>query len=639
MKIVTVIPISKGIHKETLTYFTKSDLFVGSVVSIPLRGRKIVGLVSETRKAEDLKAELKSLPYNIKKIENIKAVSFLSKSFISSCQKASDYYAGSLGSVLFSLIPKTILDNCQKISFEEKERNGPFHETLLLQANDEERYAIYKSLIREEFAKNKSLFFCLPNTEDILNAKMVLEKGIERYTYAIHSNLSTQEILNLWKEITENDHPVLIIGTGQFLSIPRNDLCTIIVDKESSRAYKMLTRPYLDIRHFAEILSKESSIKLILGDILLRVETIWQEKNPGGNYSELSPLKFRSLSTSLGEIINMKAPQDMKKKEFTIFSDKLKKLIIKNKESNEHLFLFCGRKGLYPQTICSDCGTVVVCNNCLAPVVLYGKPTNTKPGKNTESKNLFVCHHCGERRGADELCKHCGGWRLNPFGIGIERVEEEVKNLIPDAKIIIIDKDHIKTHKQAVKAREVFFGAPGSIMLGTEMALTYLNQKIENSAVASIDSYFSIPDYQINERVFHIFLELRSKTLKNIIIQTRQENTRIFDYALKGNLADFYREEIEERKSIGYPPFTTYIKLSLVGEKNIVKEKMAEVAKLFLPYSLQIYDAWNPGNSKKHTIHGLIGIPRKNWVDTALLSKLKSLSPQFMIKIDPSTLL
>src|SRR3989344_5829135 len=133
----------------------------------------------------------------------------------------------------------------------------------------------------------------------------------------------------------------------------------------------MQTRPFIDIRNAVEIIARESNTRLVLGDILLRTETLWKEKS--GKYLELSPLKFRSLGTAESLLINMKAPQDMKKKEFTIFSEKLKKLIKQTRENNEHTFLFCGRKGLYPLTVCSDCGTTVVCNNCNAPVVLYRK--------------------------------------------------------------------------------------------------------------------------------------------------------------------------------------------------------------------------------------------------------------------------
>ena len=184
----------------------------------------------------------------------------------------------------------------------------------------------------------------------------------------MHSGLSKKEILGTWKNICEEKHPVLIIATGSFLSIPRGDLGAIVLEKESSRSYKTQTRPYLDIRNVVETLAKEMNVRLVLGDILLRTETLWEEKN--GKYASLSPLKFRSLTSANCEIIDMKIPQDMKKKEFTILSDKLKSVIRNNIEANEHLFLFCARKGLYPMTVCSDCGTVVSCKNCHMPVVI-----------------------------------------------------------------------------------------------------------------------------------------------------------------------------------------------------------------------------------------------------------------------------
>ncbi len=358
--------------KENLTYFTKNNVALGSIVSIPVRKKTIYGLVSANRFATEIKSELKSLSYSIRKIENIETISLLSNEFISACQKIANYNAGSIGSVLFSLIPNVILENSSllKLNDVEKTKDG-FYETNLLQSDDEERYATYKSLIREEFAKGRSVFFCLPTTEDLLNAKITLEKGIEKYTYTLHGNLSKKEIINRWEKITKETHPTLIIATGSFLSIPKMDLGTIILEKESSRSYKMQTRPFLDIRDVAETLAKEMQIRLVLGDSLLRVETLWQEKK--GKYSEITPLKFRSLTTSNCEIINMQAPADMKKKEFTIFSEQLKKTINQSIENNENTFLFCGRKGLFPITMCSDCGTIVVCKNCGAPTVLYGK--------------------------------------------------------------------------------------------------------------------------------------------------------------------------------------------------------------------------------------------------------------------------
>ncbi|MEQ1561198.1 MAG: hypothetical protein ABL899_00580 [Nitrospira sp.] len=632
MIILTVIPISRGIGKDTLTYFTKKNVPVGSIVSIPLRNKKAHGLVIANREASEIKSELKSLSYSIRKIDNIESSSFLSDSFISGVEEIANLNASSVGAVLSALIPNAILEGSNKLSYTPKETVKASYETLLIQSDDEDRYATYRSLIREEFAKNRSVFFCLPTTEDLLNAKSTLEKGIENYTYVLHSGLDKKEILKLWTKIVGEIHPVLVVMTGSFLSIPRDDLGTIIFEKESSRAYKMQSRPYIDIRSAGQIIGKHSHSRVVFGDTLLRVETLWQEKN--GMYAELSPLKFRSLTTATCELLDMRAPEDAKKKDFVVISPEMKSLIKNAVENNEQTFLFCGRKGLYPMTVCSDCGTTVVCKNCSAPIVLYKR--KSADGK---SRNLFVCNHCGERRDAEELCLHCKGWRLNPLGIGIDRVVEEIEGLFENKTIIIMDKEHIKNHKQAVKARDIFYSSPGSIMVGTEMALTYLNQKIENTGVVSLDSFFSIPDFQINEKIFHILLALRAMSEKNMLVQTRQENTKIFDYALKGNLMDFYRDEIEERKEIGFPPFTTYIKITLEGEKSAVKKEMDKISEILKPYELSIFDAFNPGIKGKHTMHGLISLLKGQWVDKTLLEKLRGLPPNVTIKIDPDTLL
>lgn len=633
MKLLTVVPISRGIPKDNLTYFTNNDVSIGSIVKIPLRKKIVHGLVVEEKNVEEMKSEIKNLSYSMKKIEGAGSKSFLTPEFINGVRKVAEYNASSTGAVLFSLLPKNILEGNNELSFKPIPKpKDTFHEINLLQSDSEERFATYKSLIREEFAKNHSVFFCVPTIEDLLSAKNLLEKGIEKYTFTLHSDIPEKELIQSWKNINNEPHPVLIIGTGSFISLPRQDLGTIILEKESSRAYKMQTRPFLDIRTALEIISKEMKVRLVLGDILLRVETLLNEKK--GKYASLSPLKFRLLTTAECEIVDMKTPQDMKKMEFAILGEKVKQLIKNNIDNNENLFLFCSRKGLYPQTVCSDCGTIVSCRNCSQPVVLYSKKDSY--GK---TKNLFVCNHCGERFDALIKCSHCDGWRLNPMGIGIDKVAEEIETLFPEANIYIFDKDHVTTHKKAEKIRDAFYTKPGSICIGTEMALSYLNHKIANTAVVSLDSYFSIPDFQINEKVFHILLEMRSLAQRKFLIQTRQHKAKIFEYATRGNLMDFYRDEIEERKAMDFPPFNTYIKLTLLGEKNAVRKEMESIKETFLPYQLQIFDAFTPGTKNKHTVNGLLFLPKEKWPEPDLLSKFRSLPPIFNVRIDPSSLL
>lgn len=639
MKVIEVIPISRGISRETLSYFTGSDISVGSIVKVPLRKRTVPALVISSKEVEESKSEIKNYPYQLRKIENIKSFNLLKKEFIQTAQKISDYYAGSTGSVLSSVIPKSFIENAEKLEIpdEAEEDKNVIPEKFVIQSNDEDRYTHYKSIIREEFAKGLSVFFCLPTIQDIKKAVEKLHKGIEPYTFILHSGLSKKEIIETINKTVSEKHPLLIIATGSFLSIPLKKIGTIILDKENSRSYKTQTRPYVDMRNFAEMFAEKIKAKIIFGDLLLRTETIWRYKN--SELVEIAPLKFRSLTTSSQEIIDMKAKKEEiageeqnkeeTKKEFKIFSDSLEKKIKENIENSEHMFIFTTRRGLSPSTVCADCGNIVKCNTCGAHTVLHKSP----------AENFFLCHKCGERRSALEKCSNCFGWRLSTLGIGAENVEEKLKEIYPNGKIFRIDSDITPTHKKAEQVAEKFYNSPQSILIGTEMALLYLTEKIENSAVVSMDSFFSIPDFRINERVLNILLKMRAMTNRKLIIQTRDIKQKVFSYAVEGNLVDFYKEEIDDRKMLKYPPFSTLIKISISGTKDEVIECVENLQKQIGVYELDIFPAFIPQSKGKYGVNGIIKIPEKEWPNKRLADIFKSLPPNFTVNIDPDSLI
>ncbi len=634
MNILEVIPISKAISKETLTYFSPTAIPLGSIAHIPLRTKKIHGIVVSSQPVSERKSEIKNLSYQIKKIDAVHDKTFLLPEFIESAQAIADYTASSTGSVLSALVPKVLIESIRSLK-EPIPRTAPSQnsaQTLVLQASDEERYAMYKSYIREEFARKGSVFFVLPTIEDIKTARQTLEKGIEEYTHIFHNELGKKEIVDSWNKVLESTHPVVIICTSSFLCLPRHDIGTIILEKESSRGYTGHIRPYIDARKTVEILARTYGIKLIFGDMALRIETIWKQKHD--IYTELSTLKFRSLSTSESALIDTRRPKNSPHKKFEIFTPALKELITQNKENNELLFLFCGRKGLAPISVCHDCGQTVTCASCGAPVTTYTKRT-VQDG----SMQMFVCHKCGTKRSAHETCTRCQSWNLQTLGIGIETVEKELKHLFPDTQVFVMDKSRIKTHKQAVTLMDKFYDHPGSILLGTEMALTYLTKKISNAGVVSLDAFFALPDFRINEKIMHILLSLRALAEHAFIVQTRQPDQHVFDYALKGNLSDFYREEIAVRKSLGYPPFQTFIKISREGKKVEARKAMEEAKKFLTPYEVSLFESFHKGTDQNYVVHGLIVLEQDQWIDKNLLLKLRALPPDFMIKIDPDSLL
>jgi primosomal protein N' (replication factor Y) len=640
MNVLEVIPIAKGIPVETLTYFTGSEVSLGSVVKVPLRKKIISAIVVSIREVGDLKSEIKNSNFALKKIEKIKSYEFFRKEFIQAAADTAEYYVGSTGAVLNSIVPKYIFENIEKINIlpeTEAKKSSVVAEKFVIQSNDEDRYAHYKSIIREEFAKGSSVFFCLPTIQDIEEAKSLLQKGIESYTYALHSSVSKTEVVQEINKILAEKHTVLIIATGGYLSIPRIDIGTIIVDKAATRSYKTQIRPYLDMRNFATYLAKRMNAKIIFGDLLLRAEVIHRFKK--GEFVEITPLKFRSLATCTETLIDMRPKKDTvnptqinipkEKQVFKIFSPELEKKIQETIENNERMFLFTARRGLSPSTVCADCGNIVKCNTCGAHTVLHKS--------NTE--NFFLCHKCGERRSAFERCAHCLGARLTTLGIGSELVEEELKKAHPHKKIFRLDADIATTHKKALEIIESFYNSAGSILVGTEMALLYLQDMVENSAVVSVDSFFSIPDFRINERVLNILLKLRSITEKSLIIQTRDIEQKVFTYALSGNLIDFFRDEIEDREMLKYPPFSILIKISVSGSKDEIVNLTEKLHAAIAPYEIDIFPAFVPHTKGKYGINGIIKVPTHDWPHKQLLAILRSLPINFSINVDPDSLL
>lgn len=644
MRLIHVIPIVKGINKESLSYFTASDISIGSIVKVPLRKKTANAIVIGSEDIIDAKAEIKNSSFETRKIDKIKSSFLFTEEFIETITESASYFATRTGNVIHAMVPKVIIEQANKIKLNsiknESGKKERAHEKLIIQSDDEERYATYKSLIREEFAKNYSVIFCLPTIQDIKKAYQKLSKGIEQYTYVLHSLFTPKEQIELWNKASNEEHPCLIICTGSFLGLPRSDIGTIIVDKENTRAYKIPNRPFIDIRNFAEVLAKNIKAKIIFGDMLLRTETIWRHTE--SDLFEVAPLKFRSLTTATANLINMKEPLTTdpetnkthdktqgKEPKFKLFSQEFLNLISENQNNGENLFVFTARRGLFPSTVCADCGDLVRCKNCGAPTILHKAST----------ENFFLCHRCGEHRSAMEKCQNCQSWRLSTFGIGIENIEEELKKQFPDIKIFKIDSDSVSTHKKAEDIIQKFYASPGSILLGTEMTLLYINEKIANSAVISIDSFFSIPDFKINEKIMNILLKIRNFTSRNFLVQTRDIEQKILKYALNGNLADFYRDEIKERETLNYSPFSLPIKITMQGDKKTVLAQMEQTQKDLAPYEIDIFPAFIPSQKGKFSMHGLIKVKKTDWVDKELLNKIFALSPQYSINVDPESLL
>ncbi|KKU78729.1 MAG: Primosomal protein N' [Parcubacteria group bacterium GW2011_GWA2_47_7] len=637
MHIITVAPIKRGIPIDELSYFTMDDVLPGTLVTVPLRGRLTPALVIRSTPAHQMKSEIKHAKFAIKKLETVHARNFFRKEFIEACETTGKYFAASTGAVIHSAFPSAlVLSEKAGAKIPTRERPKRFSRRMIFQADETDRYITYKSHIREVFARGASCYFVLPSIQDIEHTYASLEKGIQEYTFILHGGLSKKELEARWTKITSMTHPVLIIGTPLFLSIPRYDIESIILDRESAGAYTLQSRPFLDLRVFAEEFAKAIGSDIIFGDLFLRTETLYRAEQ--GELEYFMRPKFRLPSTAKQHIIDMRELGEQPAiGRIAIASPELVDLIEDVRKKGTHGFIMSVRRGFAPMTVCGDCGTVVSCERCTAPMVLHKKNGTQKDGEG--EFNIFLCHRCGFERDTDRICSHCGGWRLTPLGIGVTQAEDAIRQRFPDARIFRMDKDVVKKHAEAQKVMSEFYQTPGSILIGTEMAIPYLTDPIATVAILSVNSMLTIPDFRMGERVFRLLLLLREKAREHFVIQTRDMDVPLFELATSGNIGEFLRTELDARSQLGYPPFSTLIKFTHEGRKSDGEAMMHEIEKLLGAYHPVTFPSFIARVKGKYRMNALLKIPIGGWPNEELLGLIRALPMEIEVRVNPESVI
>lgn len=638
MNIVTVIPLAQGVYKEDLSYFTARDIAPGTIVSVPLRKKTVDALVTSVRHLADTKSEIKTSAFTLRKIETIKGPMPFYSEFWRASQDAKTYFLGTSGATLYGLIPDLFLDEHASLPVPSPraETTGPkiTQEKLAFQMPLVDRLGFYKTHIREAFAKKQSVFFCLPTMREAETFYESLQRGIESHTFLFHGDISDKVQLARYREAVTDEHPVVIIATGTYLFIPRADIATIVVERESSSAYKQLARPHLDIRTFAEFLSYRLGVKLILADTFLRAETIHRAHE--GELSELGHLSFHLSRDKKREIIDTRIEPTDTKKKWQMITPALQVKISETLAAGKNVFLFTLRKGYAPVTTCGHCDTTLGCASCTAPLILY----ETKTGK-----RIYGCNRCGNKETTERACPHCASWKLVPLGVGSEGVAKEIAKIFPAAQVELLDKEHAKTRRQAEKIAQEFNEAKGSILVGTEMALPYISAPVGLAAIVSFDSLFAIPSFRASEKIVSLVAALEAVTENSLVIQTKNVTDQTIKDITAGNLAGLYTREIADRKRFGYPPFTTLARATY-QDTRIDPEKIRTVVEaVWQPATPVLFPSPVYKFRTSYIMKVGLKIPRDKWSPARILhrdedvlyieSQAGALGPAFDITVEP----
>ena len=627
MFVIEVIPLVRGVQIESLTYFSSTAYSRGTIVQIPVRGKTVSGVVVESATVSSAKTALKAATFSLRKLPPDQKTTTLSHHLLETVEALYQQLPAKRGAILFSLLPPDVRNGLVPYPPLPSHAGQEDPTPQILAAPKEERVIAYQAIIRTAFAHRGSVLLVVPNATAVTLFHEALHHGITDRVVCFSGEQSKVARQKAYLQFADLSRATLVIATPHFAYLDRPDLTTIIIEEIGSNHYVERTRPYLDHRMALTTLAKVAKRALILGDITTRTEDEERLRTERAiAYGE--PQRRLTLPAALTVITQHDKPKgDVP---FSLFSPELKKRIETALEGRHNVFLYAARRGLAPVVACIDCGFIFRCPDSGTPYSLL-----RTHHKDRGEERWFVSATSGKRVRAEDVCPGCGSWRLRERGIGIQHIEDELKQLFPLAPRVVFDATTASTHKKAMSLRKVMDGHKGALFLGTSMIMPYLPKNIYLSAIVSLDAVRAIPTWRADESLFRLLLTLREISSHEVMVQTRTEPDDLILYATRGATDRFHDDELTLRQMLKYPPFATFYLLTWQGAPEHITTTEAHLKTLLTPTNVTTQFYTNPQSpSHKPIRHCLIrtseGSPQHQ-----LIEILRHLPPHVAVVVNP----
>lgn len=619
MFVIDIIALAKNAPQGALTYRTTAKVSVGDVVTVPLRKKLVRGIVTAVVPAREVRTMLRTASFTVRAGTPTK-VGALPKAYLVAGNKIAEEHATTLGTALSVLVPPIISET----EFPKLDSGDGFVlETIELPY--EKRVEEYIARALEARAERKTLLIIAPTLVEVerLAARMK-EAGCA--SLSITGALTPKRRAAVLEKIS--NAPEVVIATPAFLFVPIPRLAGIVLERESGNGYLMQARPDIDFRHAARALGDARAVPLLLGDYPLRIEV---RKKPE------APLAISPPGSIT--ILDVRKKEDAERKTFTSIPEPAIEALRAVIAKGGRAAVIAVRKGYAPTVVCRDCGTAVKDAEGRALSLSIGLPA-VAPAQAGGTKRIFRSSDGKIVKDTNVVCDVCGGWNLFPLGVGIERVLEDLKKVLPNANFVRFDTDSIRTPGAARKASDAF-RAPGTIIVGTEALLPFLDTTLplDLCVIASADSLLALPFWRARERFVRLALTLREHSKKTILV-TRRPKDAALSAALEPETSNFFSEEVMLRKALGYPPFETLLLVSYEGNAARVSQISETLQAAAKEYSVTTFSPRAPAAGARSALRGasLIKIPSEKWPDAALSTALRALSPAVRTLVDPERL-
>ncbi|MBC7385720.1 MAG: primosomal protein N' [Cryobacterium sp.] len=588
--------VSVAVPRPIDSFFTYSVpaemtglLSKGSWVRVPFGRSNVVGFVVDTPKT---RAELPpSLdPAKLKAITEAGSIEDrIPTDVFELCRWASKYYAQPLGELLAAACPPASLGlRSTKRAAKELSRNTVEQREIHL--NDEQKIAleeldahrkgsslskvsllhgvtgsgkteVYIELAKRVLSEGKGVLLLVPEIALTSQLHSRLESGIGESVARWHSAMPDGQRRDQGAALRCGEIRV-VVGARSAVFAPIKNLGLILVDEEHDPTYKQDDRVRYHARDLSIVRGKSLDALVVLGSATPSLET--RERVREGKYhSSVLSARFASGGmptieiVDLGEEIRVEGIQAaLAEKTLTVMRETLAR--------GEQIMIYLNRRGFAAFLRCRDCGEVSECPNCSISLTVHKRSRELR------------CHVCGHAEGIPDFCPKCQAVDLDPIGAGTESLEEELPKILPDAKILRLDRDAITSATRLEKTLDAFRNGEAQILLGTQMlAKGHDFPKVTLVVVILADALFRYPDFRAPERALQILSQVsgragRGELPGRVLVQTYQPDSPILEVLL-GNRSEesFLAEECELRQALDYPPFGRLARLRIESSDRI----------------------------------------------------------------------
>ena len=454
--------------------------------------------------------------------------------------------------------PEIVLNEEQQRAFEEilgRVQAAKPSVTLLHGVTGSGKTQVYLRLVQETLALGRTAMVLVP--EIVLTPQMMrkFSSYFGSRVAMLHSSLKMTERYDQWKRIRRGEVDV-VLGTRSALFAPLKNLGLIIMDEEQEGSYQSENVPRYDAREVAKYLCVREKAALVFGSATPTVETAWAVEQ--GSYQK-ALLRRRYNENALPEVLIADLRQEILNGNPGLISTPLRQELEKNLAAGEQSILFLNRRGSSRMLLCGECGYVPQCPRCSTAMTYHS------------ANGRLMCHYCGHSEPAADTCPECGGW-MKHVGAGTQKVEEELRELFPEAGILRMDADTTAGGHEEIL--QTFERERVPILLGTQMVAKGLDfENVTLVGVLSADISLYVDNYRAAERTFSLLTQVvgragRGGKTGRAVIQTYTPGNDVIRCAARQDYDAFYESEIRMRRLRRYPPFADLFTVTVSGTEE-----------------------------------------------------------------------